>query len=299
MAKSSMARDARAAASQSSARALRPALPTASICLPRGRLIDAGDRMIAPGLIDPHVHFYGEGIGGYSRLAIMGGVTTFIGMIRGAPDEPLHQSCRATSGMAKNRRSADFSFHVVLHDRDDVPGQIAALARQGFRSFKMFLAYKRRGMMVSERFLTEAMAEIERGRRHRTRPRRERRAGRYPRATGDRRGTPAGPRIMPRHVRPKPKLLPSNAWRWRRRRPDARPISCTLAPKPALASFSAPAQEASRSGLRPVLSTSFWTTQCCGGTGRWPASPLLCGKPVRPEGARHGARDRRGEYHRQ
>lgn len=127
---------------------------------PARQTIDAGDLMIAPGLIDPHVHFYGEGIGGYSRLAVMGGVTTFIGMIRGAPDEPLHQVVSRHVRDGEAQAVADFSFHVVLHDRDDVPEQIAALARQGFRSFKMFLAYKRRGMMVSERFLIEAMAEI-------------------------------------------------------------------------------------------------------------------------------------------
>jgi dihydropyrimidinase len=118
--------------------------------------------MIAPGLVDPHVHFYGEGIGEYSRLAIMGGVTTFIGMIRGTPEEPLGQLVARHVQEGREKALADFSFHVVLHDREDVLGQIAGVARQGFRSFKMFLAYKRRGMMVSDRFLVAAMAEIRR-----------------------------------------------------------------------------------------------------------------------------------------
>jgi D-hydantoinase len=131
-------------------------LPTA------GTVIDAHGLLVMPGIVDPHVHFYGEGIGGYSRLAVQGGVTTFIGMIRGAPEQRLAdvvaEHCR--DGAAES--VADFSFHVVLYDRNDTIAQIAGLAAQGFRSFKMFLAYKRRGMMVREEFLFAAMAEIAR-----------------------------------------------------------------------------------------------------------------------------------------
>ena len=123
-------------------------------------VIDAGDLLVMPGIIDPHVHFYGEGIGEYSRLAVMGGVTTFIGMIRGAPDEPLSEVVARHESEAASVSLADFSFHVVLYDREDSIGQIAGIAAQGLRSFKMFMAYKRRGMMVSERFLIEAMDEI-------------------------------------------------------------------------------------------------------------------------------------------
>lgn len=129
--------------------------------LPAAReVIDAGDLMVAPGIVDPHVHFYGEGIGEYSELAVMGGVTTFIGMIRGEPNEPLEAVIGRHVEDGRRDAVADHSFHVVLYDREDVPGQIAAAARRGFRSFKMFLAYKRRGMMVSERFLQTAMREI-------------------------------------------------------------------------------------------------------------------------------------------
>ena len=127
---------------------------------PARQVIEAGDLMLLPGIVDPHVHFYGEGIGGYSRLAVMGGVTTFIGMIRGAPEEPLADVLSRHVEEANAQAVADYSFHLVLHDRDDVPGQVAAAAALGFRSFKMFLAYKRRGIMVSERFLHEAMRAI-------------------------------------------------------------------------------------------------------------------------------------------
>lgn len=126
------------------------------------RTIDAGGRWVMPGVVDPHVHFYGEGIGQYSRLAVRGGVTTFIGMIRGAPERPLADVVdeHASAGLAD--AVTDFAFHVVLYDREDTIPQIAALAARGFRSFKMFMAYKRRGMMVRDEFLFAAMQEIAR-----------------------------------------------------------------------------------------------------------------------------------------
>ena len=126
------------------------------------RTIDAAGRLIFPGVVDPHVHFYGEGIGEYSRLAAMGGVTTFIGMIRGAPEEPLARVVAAHRDAGLGQSAIDFSFHVVLYDRPDTLSQLQAMAGAGLRSFKMFLAYKRRGMMVSEAFLIAAMSEIRR-----------------------------------------------------------------------------------------------------------------------------------------
>ena len=126
------------------------------------RTIDANGRMLLPGIVDPHVHFYGEGIGDYSRLAVRGGVTTFMGMIRGAPEIPLATIVEEHRQAGVSQAVADFSFHVVLYDREDSVAQIAALAAKGHLSYKMFMAYKRRGMMVRDEFLVAAMHEIQR-----------------------------------------------------------------------------------------------------------------------------------------
>jgi dihydroorotase (multifunctional complex type) len=126
------------------------------------RVIDAADLLVMPGIVDPHVHFYGEGMGDFSRLAAMGGVTTYIGMIRDEPEQRLidvveqHRSDGVASSLV------DFSFHVVIYDREDTIAQLAQIAALGFCSYKMFLAYKRRGMMASERFLFAAMEEARR-----------------------------------------------------------------------------------------------------------------------------------------
>ncbi len=126
------------------------------------RVIDADGLLAMPGIVDPHVHFYGEGMGDFSRLAAMGGVTTYIGMIRGPSEQPLADVVEQQRREGVESSLVDFSFHLVVYDRDDTIGQLAELAADGFCSYKMFLAYKRRGMMVSERFLFAAMAEVRR-----------------------------------------------------------------------------------------------------------------------------------------
>jgi dihydroorotase-like cyclic amidohydrolase len=129
---------------------------------PARATLDAAGLLMMPGVVDPHVHFYGEGIGEYSRLAVRGGVTTFIGMIRGAPERPLAEVVDEHRRAGLADAVTDFAFHVVLYDRPETIGQIEALARNGLRSFKMFMAYKRRGMMVRDEFLFDAMHEIHR-----------------------------------------------------------------------------------------------------------------------------------------
>lgn len=129
--------------------------------LPAARkTIEADGLLVLPGVIDPHVHFYGEGIGEYSRLAVRGGVTTFIGMVRGAPEIPLATVVADHRNTGLAEAVTDFSFHVVLYDRENTLAQVPALAAQGFHSFKMFMAYKRRGMMAKDEFLFAAMDQI-------------------------------------------------------------------------------------------------------------------------------------------
>jgi dihydroorotase-like cyclic amidohydrolase len=124
------------------------------------RVIDAGDLVVMPGVVDPHVHFYGEGIGGFSLLAARGGVTTYFGMMRGSAEDVLGEVFNRHLADGESASVVDFSFHVCLYDRPDTVAQLPALAAQGLRSYKFFLAYKSRGMMSSEAFLHEAFEEI-------------------------------------------------------------------------------------------------------------------------------------------
>jgi dihydropyrimidinase len=124
------------------------------------RSIDARDRLVLPGVVDPHVHFYGEGIGEFSRLAALGGVTTFMGFLRGRPEDRLVDLVAGARQEGEAKSVVDFGFHLVLYERASVLQELPAAVAAGVRSFKLFLAYKRRGMMVSERFLLDAMAAV-------------------------------------------------------------------------------------------------------------------------------------------
>lgn len=131
--------------------------------LPRARkVIDAGDLLAMPGVVDPHVHFYGEGVAGFSELAAQGGVTTYIGMMRGPQAEPLAEVFERHRSEGEAGSLVDFSFHVCLYDRPDTLAQLPDLAAAGLRSYKLFLAYKARGMMASEGFLYAAFETIRR-----------------------------------------------------------------------------------------------------------------------------------------
>ena len=175
--------------------------------------------------------------------------------------------------------------------------QIAALARQGFRSFKMFLAYKRRGMMVSERFLTEAMAEI-----HKV----------------------SGIALIHAENGELVDTLEQRAIAEGRRRPEdlcptrppeaeAAAIECVALAAQATGCPTYIVHVSSEAGLASVQRARargipLWAETCpqyillddavLRRHGPRPHRPSFAAS-VRPEGARHGARDRRGEYYRQ
>jgi dihydropyrimidinase len=115
------------------------------------RIIDASDKYLFPGFIDPHVHVYLPFMGTYakdtwetaSRAAIMGGTTTLIEMIcPGKSDEPM-AAFETWLSKAQGVSSCDYTFHMGVTRFDDVAEkQLREIVKRGVRSFKVFLAYK-------------------------------------------------------------------------------------------------------------------------------------------------------------
>jgi allantoinase len=114
--------------------------------VPAGALLyDAGEDVVAPGLIDTHVHVNEpgrtewEGFDTATRAAAAGGVTTIV-------DMPLNSVPPTTSveGLETKRASARAHCHVdVAFWGGVVPGNVAAidaLVDAGVRGFKCFLA---------------------------------------------------------------------------------------------------------------------------------------------------------------
>lgn len=121
-----------------------------SLDLDAERTIDAGGRLVLPGVIDAHVHLpwpsasfnsvddYESG----TAAAVCGGVTTVIEYV--VPDLSGRLVPTLTSHLAEaeGRSYADFSFHMILRRvTPETVADMADVAEHGFTSFKIYTAY--------------------------------------------------------------------------------------------------------------------------------------------------------------
>ncbi|MDF1808586.1 MAG: dihydropyrimidinase [Phycisphaerales bacterium] len=115
-------------------------------------VIDASNRYIFPGFIDPHVHIHLPFMGSNaiddhesaSKAALVGGTTTLIEMICPGPtDEPL-DAFNEWNDLASTGCATDYTFHMAVVRFDDLAqSQLKSIVLDhGIASFKIFLAYK-------------------------------------------------------------------------------------------------------------------------------------------------------------
>jgi len=117
---------------------------------PEAEVIDATDKYVFPGFIDPHVHIYLPFMGTYakdtydsaSRAALVGGTTTLIEMCCPArSEEPLESFELWHSKAAES--ACDYTFHMGVSRFDQKAAeQLNEIVNRGIASFKVFLAYK-------------------------------------------------------------------------------------------------------------------------------------------------------------
>jgi allantoinase len=120
-------------------------VPYGATVTDNGPVVDAGDYVILPGLVDSHVHLNEpgrtdwEGFATGTRAAAAGGVTTIV-------DMPLNSIPATTSAEAlaiKRGVAAGINYVDVAFWGGVVPGnvpQLEPLARAGVRGFKCFLS---------------------------------------------------------------------------------------------------------------------------------------------------------------
>jgi dihydropyrimidinase len=119
---------------------------------PKGAdVVDAKDKFIFPGFIDPHVHIYLPFMGTFakdnyitgSRAALMGGTTTLIEMCCPAKSDDALKSFELWMSQAVGKSACDFTFHMGVTRFDDKSEkQLREIVKRGISSFKVFLAYK-------------------------------------------------------------------------------------------------------------------------------------------------------------
>jgi dihydropyrimidinase len=115
--------------------------------------------LVLPGLIDPHVHFNLPFMGTVTRhdffsgsiAAAAGGVTTIVDFAFQEKGKPVLDAVRARQAEAEGQASIDYSFHAVFTDvNHETPRQLADLIEAGICSWKVFMAYRRLGIMVDD-----------------------------------------------------------------------------------------------------------------------------------------------------
>jgi len=128
------------------------------------RVIDASGKYVLPGAIDSHCHpVYSDKMDQYSICAAYGGITTviaFVGNVTGWGFSGYTTDIVKRFIEEGERLSyIDFSVHgaYTAADEDTLRLSVPELIRLGAISFKVFLAYRRRGMMISDDGLIQMM----------------------------------------------------------------------------------------------------------------------------------------------
>lgn len=118
---------------------------------PDTQIIDATDKLVFPGFIDPHVHVHLPFMGTFakdtwetaSRAALLGGTTSLIEMICPSKSDAPRDAFELWLGKAQGISYCDFSFHMgIVRFEPDDEDQLREIVARGITSFKVFLAYK-------------------------------------------------------------------------------------------------------------------------------------------------------------
>ena len=123
------------------------------------RIVDAEGLFVLPGLVDPHVHFQLPFFGTSTRhdffdgtvAAAFGGVTTVVDFAFQEKGGKVINAIRSRQAEAADQVCIDYSLHAIFTDvNHDTFRQLEDLIQAGIPTWKVFMAYRREGVMVDD-----------------------------------------------------------------------------------------------------------------------------------------------------
>ena len=131
--------------------------------------IDASNKLVFPGGIDPHVHLDMPFMGTYSsdnyetgtRAALFGGTTMVIDFILQTQGKSLYNALNEWKGRSDGNAVGDYSFHMAVTDfNENTKAEIKDMVEnEGITSFKTFMAYKG-ALMIDDAQMVGLMNEV-------------------------------------------------------------------------------------------------------------------------------------------
>ncbi|MDH5413346.1 MAG: dihydropyrimidinase [Flavobacteriaceae bacterium] len=131
--------------------------------------IDATDKLVFPGGIDPHVHLDMPFMGTYSsdnyetgtRAALFGGTTMVIDFILQTQGDTLHNALKTWQKKSQGKAIGDYSYHMAVTDFNDHVAKevVQMIDEEGITSFKTFMAYKG-ALMIDDGQMVQLMKVV-------------------------------------------------------------------------------------------------------------------------------------------
>jgi dihydropyrimidinase len=130
--------------------------------------IDAKGKFVLPGGIDPHIHIEMPFMGVTSKdtfhlatkAASWGGTTTVISFATPQKGDTTIETVQKRRKSADGRVVIDYSLHpTITHLTPETVGQVKDLIDLGLPSFKLFLVYRKEGIMADDGMLLKVFEQ--------------------------------------------------------------------------------------------------------------------------------------------
>ncbi|WP_301860591.1 dihydropyrimidinase [uncultured Megasphaera sp.] len=129
-------------------------------------VVDAKGKYVLPGAIDAHTHLQMPFNGTTSadsylagtRAAACGGVTTVFDFVIQRKGQGIREAVAPRMELCDPQACVDYSFHVAITDMTDaVLDEFADAAAAGLPSYKLFMVYKKDGLMMTDADIYRAL----------------------------------------------------------------------------------------------------------------------------------------------